>query len=309
MPVVSVVIPAFNRTAFLKQAIESVESQTLSDWEIIVADDGSDLETHKYLESVAGPNLRVLWLEHSGNPSRVRNAAAAAAKGRYLAFLDSDDLWDPIKLEKQIAALRHRGQCRWSYTACRHITADGSVIPKKRPTLALAPEGWIFRQLLILQIGIAMPTVMVERQLFHQIGGFDEAQLFGEFHDLCLRLARASEVVVVREQLCSVRRHNQHYSSDHVADRIGWLQLYEKMLATSADPVERALCAKMRADASLALAVAFEELRDYRGARATLRGAIPFSWRYPHWWWGALKRVVRPVVPERLIDSMRQRRD
>jgi glycosyltransferase involved in cell wall biosynthesis len=309
MPEVSVVIPAFNRTAFLRQAVASVKCQTFADWEIVIADDGSDDETREYLQGIAGPNLHVIRLAHSGNPSLVRNVAATAARGRYLAFLDSDDLWDPTKLESQLAALRGREACHWSYTACRHINPDGSLIPKKQPALALPPEGWIFQQLLTLQIGIAMPTVMVERQLFDKIGGFDETQLFGEFHDLCLRLARASEVVVLREQLCSVRRHDQHYSDDHVADRSGWLRLYEKMLTLLSDPQERALCARMRADASLALASAYQKSGNDRAARATLKRAIRFSWRYPGWWWGALRRLVRPAVPEGLIEAMRQRRE
>jgi len=76
-----------------------------------------------------------VWLPHSGNPSLVRNAAAAAASGRYLAFLDSDDEWAPQKLERQLAAFARSTQCRWSYTACRHIDEGGHLIPKKRRRL------------------------------------------------------------------------------------------------------------------------------------------------------------------------------
>src|SRR5882724_8655197 len=306
MPSVSIIIPAFNRTKFLRLAIESAFAQTYADWEMIVADDGSDEETQQYLRSLADPKVRIVWLAHSGNPSLVRNAAAAVASGRYLAFLDSDDEWAPEKLEKQLAALHDRPQSRWSYTACRHVDENGELIPKKRLSATPAPEGWIFEQLLTLKIGIAMPTVIAERGLFGEVGGFDERQRFGEFHDLCLRLALQGEVVVVREPLSSVRTHDEHYSSDQIANEKGWLQLYQKMAGIAEQPRLRAHCARMRDETSLKLAAAHANLGDYRAACAALAHAVSFSWPYPSWWWGALKRVIRPIVPDVLAALHRR---
>jgi glycosyltransferase involved in cell wall biosynthesis len=304
MPSVSIIVPAFNRTRFLTLAVESAVNQTYPDWELIIADDGSDEETQRYLRGIASPTVRIVRLPHSGIPSVVRNAAAAAASGRYLAFLDSDDEWAPRKLERQMAALRDQPQCRWSYTACRHIDASGRLIPKKRPAPP-APEGWIFRELLTLQIGIAMPTVVTERALFAEIGGFDEQQLFGEFHDLCLRLALKAEVVVVREPLCSVRVHHQHYSSDRTANHAGWLRLYRKMASATPDPGLRAHCARMQADESLNLARAHADKGEYRAAAATLRVALSFSWRYPQWWWAACRGAIRRAMPNAVAAVLR----
>ena len=83
MPTVSVIIPAFNRTSFLQLAIQSACAQTYTDWEIIVADDGSDETTQEYLRGIASAVVRVVRLAHSGNLSLVRNAACAAAAGQY----------------------------------------------------------------------------------------------------------------------------------------------------------------------------------------------------------------------------------
>ena len=308
MPSVSIIVPSFNRTRFLRLAVESVFAQTFSDWEMIVADDGSSEETRQYLRGIAHPKVRVLWLTHTGNPSMVRNAAVAASSGRYLAFLDSDDEWAAEKLQKQIAALQAHPQSRWSYTACRHIDEFGQLIPKRRARRSIAPEGWIFEQLLTLEIGIAMPTVVAERYLFDEAGGFDEQQRFGEFHDLFLRLALRSEVVVVREQLCSVRTHQEHYSSNRIEDAAGWLQLYQKMARITEGSKLRAHCLRMQADASLRLARAHAEKGGYRAACATLVHALSFSWPYPRWWWGAIKRIVRPAVPNAVVSAMRERR-
>jgi glycosyltransferase involved in cell wall biosynthesis len=308
IPSVSVILPTFNRTRFLTLAIESVYAQTYTDWEIIIADDGSAQETTTYLQSLAVAQVRILRLRHSGNPSRVRNCAIEAASGRYLAFLDSDDIWAPSKLEKQIAALRDRVNCRWSYTACDQIDENGCPLVKKNAGPIIRPEGWIFEQLLKLDIGIAMPTVVAERDLVNEVGGFDEQQRFGEFHDLCLRLAMRSEVVSLREPLCSIRTHKDHYSGDKIGDHAGWMRLYEKMASFTTIPRLRAYCAKMRAETSLKLAWQHGINGDFRGVWTTLRRASSFSWRYPQWWWGALKGIVRSLIPQAMISALRRRR-
>jgi glycosyltransferase involved in cell wall biosynthesis len=307
VPSVSVILPTFNRTQFLKLAVESVYAQTYVDWEIVIADDGSAEETRTYLQSIAASRVRTIWLPHSGNPSRVRNVAIEAATGRYLAFLDSDDVWAPTKLEKQIGALRDRAKSRWSYTACDHIDESGCQLAKKHRRTIVRPEGWIFEQLLTLEIGIAMPTVVAERSLVDEVGRFDEQQRFGEFHDLCLRLAMHGEVVVVREPLCSVRTHNEHYSSDKIADHAAWMRLYEKMEHFTTVPRLSAHCKKMRAETSLKLAREQGVGGDLRGAWNTLRRAAIFSWRYPQWWWGVLKGILRSIVPPALVSAVRHR--
>jgi glycosyltransferase involved in cell wall biosynthesis len=293
MTTISVVLPTFNRTAFLKIAVQSVLAQSFTDWEIVIADDGSGEATREYLRSLDQVKVRIAWLPHSGNPSVVRNAAAAIARGRYLAFLDSDDVWEPAKLERQLKALSERPQARWSYTACRHVDAAGAPLPKKSKKPVPMPEGTILRQLLSLEIGIAMPTVVAERSLFMEIGGFDASQRFGEFHDLCLRLAHKAEVVAVPEQLSAIRIHDEHYSSDAIADRQGWLQLYTKMGALADDAQARRICARMRAMAALDLARAYRDSGKYGAAVRTLGHALKFSWRYPTWWWGLLKGIAR----------------
>ncbi len=288
--------------------MESVYAQTYTDWEMIIADDGSAAETQSYLRSIADPRVRTIGLSHCGNPSQVRNRAIAAAGGRYLAFLDSDDVWAPDKLEEQMAALRDHANCRWSYTACDQIDTNGRSILKKNWRAIVRPEGWIFERLLRLDIGIAMPTVVAERDLVAEAGGFDERQLFGEFHDLCLRLALKSEVVVVRELLCSVRTHDEHYSSDRIGDRAGWMRLYEKMAGFTEDPQLRAYCERMRAETSLKLAREQGAAGDIRGIFATLGRASRYSWRHPGWWWGALVEVMLSMIPQTLKAALRRRR-
>jgi glycosyltransferase involved in cell wall biosynthesis len=113
-PSISVILPTFNRMEFLRAAVESVLRQTDPDWELIIADDGSGEETKAYLRSLDDPRVRVLFLAHSGRPSVARNVAIRVARGTYLAFMDSDDIWAPTKLEAQLRAMRTTPSRRWS---------------------------------------------------------------------------------------------------------------------------------------------------------------------------------------------------
>jgi glycosyltransferase involved in cell wall biosynthesis len=308
MPSVSIILPVYNRIGFLQLAVESVFAQTYTDWELVIADDGSSDVTRTYLQTLIRPNVRVLWLQHSGNPSRVRNAAIQAASGKYIAFLDSDDTWPVSKLEEQMAVLCAHPERRWSYTMCDHIDKNGRVLDNSHLAHIDFAEGWVFEPLLKLQFSIAMPTVVAERDLVHEIGGFDEAQLFGEFQDICLRLALKSEVIALRRSLCMVRNHDEHYSADRAGGQAGWMRLYQKMIAFAPNTVLRNYCARMRSDASLRLARVYGDQGRYRAVWRTLAHAGSFSWKYPKWWSGAFRCLLRPAVPRFFASWVRQGR-
>src|SRR5688500_18037974 len=114
-PLVTIVLPTFDRFEFLPAAVQSVFGQTMPDWELVIADDGSGREVRDYLDSLNdGARVRTLFLPHSGNSGTARNAAIAVARAPYIAFLDSDDLWEPRKLERQLAMTRAEDGCDWS---------------------------------------------------------------------------------------------------------------------------------------------------------------------------------------------------
>ena len=121
-PWVSIVVPTFDRLEYVRPALDSVFAQTWNDWDLIIADDGSGEELRAYLRALESrPRVKVVWLPHRGVPSAVRNAAIREATGTHVAFLDSDDLWAPRKLERQLALLAARPECGWSYTAFRQV--------------------------------------------------------------------------------------------------------------------------------------------------------------------------------------------
>jgi glycosyltransferase involved in cell wall biosynthesis len=300
VPAVSVILPTYNRNRWLEIAVDSVLAQTFTDWELIVADDGSDETTKAYLRGLEPrPNVRVLWLTHSGNPSRVRNAALRGARGKYVAFLDSDDTWSPRKLEAQLAALQSAPACRWSYTSCDRIDADGDLLPSALQPTTPVRDGFIFEPLLAHEAWAAMPTVVAERTLVEEIGGFDEEQLYGEFHDLCLRLAMRSEVRALPGVFCSVRNHDDHYSANRVAALFAWMRLYERFCVLAPTARGRACSARLRARAALDLAALLAAREDFRSVWRTLRAGQVLSWRHPGLWHRWALALLRPLAPRK----------
>jgi glycosyltransferase involved in cell wall biosynthesis len=298
MASVSVILPCCNRLRYLKPAVESVFAQSYPDWEMIIADDGSGEETRHYLAGL-GTHVKILSLPHSGNPSRVRNAALSAASGRYVAFIDSDDMWTSEKLAQQLAALEGHPGARWCYTGCAPIDADGKSIERPGRHQIERPQGWIFEQLLTLKIGIAMPTVLAERSLVEEAGGFDEQQHFGEFHDFCLRLSLKGAVVALDEELSQVRWHDEHYSADRVGDQKGWMRLYAKMSQLAPTPSLVRHCRRMRAVTAVRVARELVAARDWHSALTTLARSLPFSWQQPAFWWSLCKAASRMIRPHR----------
>jgi glycosyltransferase involved in cell wall biosynthesis len=126
MPRVSIITPVFNAAKWLPSALASVKAQTLSDWEHIVVDDRSADESMSILASEAerDPRIQVMQMPENGGPSAARNLAMKAAQGRYLAFLDADDLWVPQKLERCVTWIES-GEYELIYHDYRHLSHDG----------------------------------------------------------------------------------------------------------------------------------------------------------------------------------------
>jgi glycosyltransferase involved in cell wall biosynthesis len=305
---VSIVLPTFGRLKYLRPAIDSVYRQTLQDWELVVADDGSDEETKAYLRGLtADPRVRVIWLAHCGIPAIVRNAALWEARGEYVAFLDSDDLWAERKLERQVDTLRAHADCRWTYTAFQQVDARGHPLPADAQGTWVPYEGDIFEQVVTGRASLRTPCVLATRQLLLQAGGFDEALPSAEDYDLWLRLALFSAVAVVDERLVYVRRHEESHTHDWESAFIG----RDRSLRTRqslVDPARASILREERVTNALKLAVTHAELGARGRTLRALRESLPYSWAYPRWWLNGARIVLRPYVPRRVLELYRERR-
>ena len=203
IPRVSVIIPTYNRAAYLVEAVESVMAQGYDDYEVIVADDGSTDDTAERVAAF-GESVRYLRLAHSGRPSVARNRALEVARGELVAFLDDDDRWHPEKLQRQVALFGGEPAPGLVYSDLRFFSTDGVSEPVLAPGQKRA--GDIFAALLS-DCFVHTSTVILRRSLLDVTGRFDETMASAEDFDLWLRLAYAAPVGFVDAPLTLVRRH------------------------------------------------------------------------------------------------------
>jgi glycosyltransferase involved in cell wall biosynthesis len=306
-PAVSIIMPTFNRIRFLPDAIDSIFSQTFTEWELIIADDGSDAETKTYLQSLGDPRVKVIWLSHTGRPSIVSNVALREARGEYVAFLDSDDLWLPRKLDAQIASLRRHPARQWSYTRFALVDESGKPTASTRDRDRAAPTGWVLEKLLRGEAVIAQPSVLVSRQLLEQLGPFDEELVMCYDDELWFRLAAHSEIDSVDEPLTLVRRHGQHSGSDAQAWR-DRRRVFEKALRVNHVAYLYPILRKLRAETSAGLAKSQARYGNRLDALVTLFLSVPHSWRYPSSWLSAVFVTADRFAPQSMRMLFRRYR-
>ena len=304
-PAVSIVLPTFNRLKHLRTAVDSVFAQTLSDWELIVADDGSEGETAAYLETLAmQPQVRVLRLPHTGNPGALRNTAWQTARGEYIAFLDSDDVWLPGKLAAQVASLERHPARAWSHTAFAVIDEAGQLLTGAQARWWPSTAGWILEGLLKMDTVVAIPSVIVRRRLLEQVGGFDATLRVCEDYDLWLRIAGLSEIDGVPETLLYKRTHVvSFYTETMVLQDRG--RALEKVLATGSHPSLHSTLRRERAKLAAQLARNHAIVGSRWAALRTLAQSSQYSWGYHEWWLCGANAAARAMAPASVVRLAR----
>ncbi len=235
LPLVTVVIPTYNRIKFVQQAISSVLSQSYTRWELIIVDDGSDDGTSEAVAAVGDSRIKLLTFQHTGNIALLRNRGVRAGSGNWLAFLDSDDVWTPWRLEIHLGKLIE-AEKRWGYGGFEMMNSEMQTIPNKAG-LYRPISGWIIKEVLTTEASVNIGTLMIERRLFEESGGFDEdvELLFREDYELVIRLALQSESLAVPDLLVRVREHSGRsttafeYGNDRTA------AVYERFIQLQSD--------------------------------------------------------------------------
>jgi len=227
MPEVSVIIVARNREHLIGDAIRSALDQTFPDIEVIVVDDGSTDGTFDVARSFDG--VRAYRIEPTGI-AWARNFAAQRASGNWLAILDSDDRWLPNKIEVQLKALK---ESELAFSATDAFLVDesgrrvGRLSERQRPY-----DGHVFSHLVRSNF-ICTPTVMIDRQLFWQAGGFDPRMVSAEDYHLWLRTARTYPLLYIPEPLTEYRDHPQGRMQRRQVEVTDWtIRAFEDVLAS-----------------------------------------------------------------------------
>lgn len=207
VPEFSVVLPVWNGAPFVAAAIESALGQIGASLEILAVDDGSTDATPRIL-SQFGSRIQVLGQPNAG-VAAARNRGIGAARGHYVAFLDADDLWRPEKLARQREALQATPDARASATAFEVTDEDGRALGVRG---GHAPEALLEALLCEGNLVGTPSSVVVERALLAQTGGFDPALSQCADWEMWMRLARATRFAWVRAPLVAYRQHPYNMS-------------------------------------------------------------------------------------------------
>lgn len=216
-PLVSVIIPAYNASCFIRQAIESVFLQTYRPVETIVVDDGSTDRTPNILLSF-GKHIQCLRQENKG-PASARNLALSIAKGQYITFLDADDEIMPEKLEKQVEILETSPAIGWTYCDVEYVDREGRHMCLASNRFSYSSRarlnGLLFSELLQGNF-IPVHAPLVRRDCLYSVAPFDEdKQLIGvEDWDLLLRLALRFHATYSPEVLAKCVLHSASLSAN-----------------------------------------------------------------------------------------------
>jgi glycosyltransferase involved in cell wall biosynthesis len=245
-PLISVVIPTFNRTRQVQVALRSVVAQTYAEFEAIVIDDGSTDGTGEALQTLInqeGWNGRVRYFfRQNQGQSSARNMGIEKARGELVAFLDSDDIWLPEKLEWQVLALE-----RFKDTCCACITDARLVDNLGMDTLAFRESGKPYEETMGIDFDAVtnlvkcrdpfwVSTLMVRTDFIRQLGWFDDQIGYAEDHDLLFRISLATSFCYVNMPLASLDRSKSPEGSncrpwDEVEVRLrGSQMMFEKWL-------------------------------------------------------------------------------
>jgi glycosyltransferase involved in cell wall biosynthesis len=236
-PFFSVIIPTFNRRHLFEIALKSVRNQTYKDFEVIVVDDGSTDQTNEVIKNFADARIKYLYQENHG-VSHARNRGINISRGKFIAFLDSDDRWVPQKLQR-VNELVHQHPHISIFHTNEIWYKDGRLLNQKKKHKK--PSGYVYLKALPLCC-IGISTSAVKREVFEKIGLFDESLPACEDYDFWLRATHLFEVKLINDKLTiKVGGRTDQLSSQWGLDKHR-IKALEKMLCTNSLNEEEYKC-------------------------------------------------------------------
>lgn len=230
---ISVVIPTYNRSKTILRAVNSAIGQTYSNIEIIVVDDCSSDNTINIIDAIDDDRLRLIRNGVNSGACKSRNIGIAASSGDYVAFLDSDDEWLPLKLEKQVAALESTG-CDVAFCRFKQIFTEADAFsPLKEAILPRAHDGLVEREALVKQSIVSTQTIVAKRGVFEKVI-FDEAMPRLQDYEWTIRASKEHSFYLVDDVLVNVYLQNDSITNSGVQKQFDALN---RILEKNAEPL------------------------------------------------------------------------
>lgn len=275
MPMVSVVVPTYNRAGLLKETLDSIFSQTFTDFELIIIDNMSDDGTESYVRGIQDPRVRYFRNPNNGIIAVSRNLGIEKSRGTYVAFCDDDDLWLPEKLEKQVEHFADEG------ISC--VASDCIPIGEVKyfsKTLSFRNREFFrdfsYKDTLLFLNPVISSSVISRRDYLISLNGFDESSDFRFIEDweLWLRLSRKGPIRILTEPLLMYRMY-QKPDRDERSVTLKTLKIIDKHEALGFMDHKTGLAA--RANCSIVIGRAYLEAGDNQGIKYYLRGLFGCS--------------------------------
>lgn len=231
---IDVIIPTYNQGIFIVDAIKSVETQTLKPKTIYIIDDGSTDDTStvvsEYIKTSSTPI--VYKQKENGGPNSSRNMGLSLSNSEFVAFLDADDKWHKDKLQEQINTYKNTSFKKLGLVYSRYETINSKgEIDTLAQIVALDKEirGYAYEKLLSgNRILGSASAVLIKKEVFSEVGIFDESLRFGEDWDMWLRIAQKYDIDFADKVLVSIRRHNTNQTNNRGKAFLGEIDFYNK---------------------------------------------------------------------------------
>ena len=298
LPKVSVIIPTFNRACWLKEAIESVFSQSFTDYELIVVDDGSTDDTREMCAQY-GDKVRYLFQKNQGSPA-ARNYGISRARGKYIALLDDDDLWLPDRLKMQVEVMGQDPKLAFVCSSAYAIDEHHNIL--RQFGLGVSADMCDFEHLILGNFVLHL-TVLVRKDIVLEMGGYDHNLKSIQDFDLWIRVAKKHPFVYLKEPLAYYRIHANNISNNleqALADHVRLLNKKEIVGNLSFFKLNR-----IRARYFLGFANSFAKDKQFNRAKICILRALMLSPVIGRHFWPEdlqnerhtfLKRIVRPYA-------------
>lgn len=234
MPLISVIIPVYNAERTIQETVKSVLKQSFSDFELIAINDGSTDSTLDILSQITDQRIKVYSYPNAG-PNHSRNRGLSHASGKYVSFIDADDLWTADKLEAQLRAIEQNPEAAVAYSWTNCIDESGNFL---RRGGYFSWSGDVYARLLLNDFIESGSNPLILKQAITEVGNFDESMPAAQDWDMWLRLAERYHFVVVPSIQILYRVASNSWSSNVLRMEAASLRVIERCYAKAPESIQ-----------------------------------------------------------------------
>lgn len=269
-------MPTFNREDFIEDAIKSVLGQTFKDLELIIVDDGSTDGTKNKVASYLGGNCFYFNVGHAGNVSRLRNLGLQKVKGEFIAYLDSDDLWEKDKIKEQLHILQSNENIGLVFTDVTEF--EGDAIIEKNLYRNLGVNHKIsFRDLLNNRLSVYPSSILYRRDCLIRTGLHDELFLWNDMGFISRMIAHHGAMFIAKK-LTRIRKHNNNISVVLKNEAVGYRDMIKTIEQLYRENfLSRKEYTAMSANFYYSMATMYAHSREFKKATHAYHEAIRFN--------------------------------